>query len=186
MERTDVVVNAASRLRHSSAALSPCCTYCSGMMRIFTDWGAGHESLGLCGPGTKLIIVTPRRLAQLVREQRVESLKHIMTTNIMETTVIAYVDKKLPYDSGNPFARAGLLEFPWAGFWVRCFSGLEHRDQFAAIGSFQVARFGFGQVTAQSRYRRTATQEGKREAQDYVALMGHRASKEQKGPRTCV
>ena len=137
-----------------------------------TDWARG-TNLSDYATRHQLIIVTPDA-SHSWYVNSVSNPKANYDDYIMKD-VIAYVDKNFR-TIPEPFARA-IAGVSMGGFGAM-FLGLEHRDQFAAIGSFS-GSVGFGHVTAHP-LPANATEEEKRERQDYLALMGAPGSKEQK------
>ncbi len=170
--RTEHVGDAASRLRRSSAALS-LLYLLHGYDADITDWARG-TNLSDYATRHQLIIVTPDASHSWYVNSVSNPNAHYDDYIMKE--VIAYVDKNFR-TIPEPFARA-IAGVSMGGFGAM-FLGLEHRDQFAAIGSFS-GSVGFGHITAPPPLPAKATEEEKRMRQEYVALMGEPGSKEQK------
>ena len=137
-----------------------------------TDWARG-TNLSDYATRHQLIIVTPDASHSWYVNS--VSIPKAHYDDYIMKDVIAYVDRNFR-TIPEPFARA-IAGVSMGGFGAM-FLGLEHRDQFAAIGSFS-GSVGFGHVPAHP-LPANATEEEKREVQDYVALMGAPGSKEQK------
>jgi len=137
-----------------------------------TDWARG-TNLSDYATRHQLIIVTP----DASRSWYVNSVSNPKAhyDDYIMKDVVAYVDKNFR-TIPEPFARA-IAGVSMGGFGAM-FLGLEHRDQFAAIGSFS-GSVGFGHIMPHP-LPANATEEEKRERQDYEALMGTPGSKEQK------
>jgi putative tributyrin esterase len=133
------------------------------------DWARG-TNLSEYAKRHQLIIVTP----DASRSWYVNSVKNpkAQYDDYIMKEVIAYIDKNFR-TIPEPFARA-IGGVSMGGFGAM-FLGLEHRDQFAAIGSFS-GTLGFGHIQPQS-VPANVTEEQKKE---YEELMGAPGSKEQK------
>lgn len=133
-----------------------------------TDWARG-TNLSYYAARHQLIIVTP----DASRSWYVNSVSNPKAhyDDYIMKDVIAYVDKNFR-TIPEPFARA--IAGVSMGGYGALLLGLEHRDQFAAIGSFS-GSVGFGHI--RPPVPANVTEEQKR---DYEALMGAPGSKEQK------
>jgi putative tributyrin esterase len=134
-----------------------------------TDFARG-TNLSEYAKHHQLIIVTP----DASKSWYVNAAKNpkAQYDDYMMKEVIAYIDRNFR-TIPEPFARA-IGGMSMGGFGA-IFLGLEHRDQFAAIGSFSGA-LGFGHISAKD-VPANVTEEQKK---DYEALMGAPGSKEQK------
>jgi putative tributyrin esterase len=137
-----------------------------------TDWARG-TNLSDYATRHKLIIVTPDA-SHSWYVNSVSNPKAHFDDYIMKD-VIGYVDKNFR-TIPEPFARA-IAGVSMGGFGAM-FLGLEHRDQFAAIGSFS-GSVAYGHFPPGS-VPKNPTDEEKKNIQDYVDRMGMPGSKEQK------
>jgi putative tributyrin esterase len=137
-----------------------------------TDWARG-TNLSAYAARHQLIIVTPDA-GHSWYVNSVSSPKERFDDFVMKD-VIGYVDKNFR-TIPEPFARA--IAGVSMGGYGAMFLGLEHRDQFAAIGSFSGA-VGYGHFPA-APMPANATEEEKKNRQEYIARMGEPGSKEQK------
>jgi S-formylglutathione hydrolase FrmB len=137
-----------------------------------TDWARG-TNLSEYARRHQLIIVTP----DASRGWYVNSVSNPKAhfDDFIMKDVIAYVDKNFR-TIPEPFARA-IAGVSMGGFGAMLL-GLEHHDQFAAIGSFSgalsAAHVAPGPLPA------NATEEERKDRQQYVELVGAPGSKEQK------
>jgi S-formylglutathione hydrolase FrmB len=137
-----------------------------------TDWARG-TNLSAYATQHHLIIVTPDA-SRGWYVNNVGNPKARFDDYIIKD-VIGYVDehfRTIP----EPFARA-IAGVSMGGFGAM-FLGLEHHDQFAAIGSFSGA-LSFAHV-ASAPIPANATAQDRQNRQDYVALVGEPGSKDQK------
>jgi putative tributyrin esterase len=137
-----------------------------------TDWARG-TNLSAYATRHQLIIVTPDAGHSWYVNNVSDPKAHF--DDFVMKDVIAYVDKNFR-TIPEPFARA--IGGVSMGGYGAMFLGLEHRDQFAAIGSFSGA-VGYGHFPA-TPMPANATEEEKKNRQDYIARMGEPGSKEQK------
>jgi putative tributyrin esterase len=137
-----------------------------------TDWARG-TNLSDYATRHQLIIVTPDA-SHSWYVNSVSNAKAHYDDYVMKD-VIGYVDKSFR-TIPEPFARA-IAGVSMGGFGAM-FLGLEHHDQFAAIGSFSGA-LGYGHIPAEPMPA-NATEEDKRQRQEYQESMGAPGSKEQK------
>jgi putative tributyrin esterase len=137
-----------------------------------TDWARG-TNLSDYATRHQLIIVTPDA-SHSWYVNSVSNPKAHYDDYIMKD-VIAYVDKNFR-TIPEPFSRA-IAGVSMGGFGAM-FLGLEHWDQFAAIGSFS-GSVAYGHFPAGS-IPKNPTDEEKKKIQEYVDLMGAPGSREQK------
>jgi S-formylglutathione hydrolase FrmB len=137
-----------------------------------TDWARG-TNLSDYATRHQLIIVTPDA-SHSWYVNSVSNPKAHYDDYIMKD-VIAYVDKNFR-TIPEPFSRA-IAGVSMGGFGAM-FLGLEHWDQFAAIGSFS-GSVAYGHFPAGS-IPKNSTDEEKKKIQEYVDLMGAPGSREQK------
>jgi putative tributyrin esterase len=137
-----------------------------------TDWARG-TNLSDYATRHQLVIVTPDA-SHSWYVNSVSNPKAHYDDYIMKD-VIAYVDKTFR-TIPEPFARA-IAGVSMGGFGAM-FLGLEHRDQFAAIGSFS-GSVAYGHFPPES-IPKNPTDEEKKKIKEYVDLMGMPGSKEQK------
>ena len=137
-----------------------------------TDWARG-TNLSEYASHHQLIIVTP----DASRSWYVNSVANPKThyDDCIMKDVIAYVDKNFR-TIPEPFARA-IAGVSMGGFGALLL-GLEHHDQFAAIGSLS-GSVAYGHFPPEA-LPKNPTDEEKKQIQEYTDLMGAPGSKEQK------
>jgi putative tributyrin esterase len=137
-----------------------------------TDFARG-TNLSEYAKHHQLIIVTP----DASKSWYVNAAKNpkAQYDDYMMKEVIAYIDKNFR-TIPEPFARA-IGGMSMGGFGAM-FLGLEHRDQFAAIGSFS-GSVAYGHFPPEA-LPKNPTDEEKKQIQAYSDLMGAPGSKEQK------
>jgi putative tributyrin esterase len=137
-----------------------------------TDWARG-TNLSEYASHHQLIIVTPDASRSWYVNSVTNAKAHY--DDYIMKDVIAYVDKNFR-TIPEPFARA-IAGVSMGGYGAMLL-GLEHRDQFAAIGSFSGALSAAH--VAPEPLPKNATEEEKKNRQEYVDLVGAPGSKEQK------
>ena len=137
-----------------------------------TDWARG-TNLSDYATRHQFIIVTPDA-SRSWYVNAVSNPKAHYDDYIMKD-VVAYVDKNFR-TIPEPFARA-IAGVSMGGFGA-LFLGLEHRDQFAAIGSFS-GSVAYGHFPPEA-IPKNPTDEEKKQIREYTDLMGAPGSKEQK------
>jgi len=137
-----------------------------------TDWARG-TNLSDYATRHELIIVTPDASHSWYLNSVANPKAHF--DDYIMKDVIAYVDKNFR-TIPEPFARA-IGGVSMGGFGAMLL-GLEHRDQFAAIGSFSGA-LAAAHVSP-TPLPKNATEEEKKRRQEYADLAGAPGSKEQK------
>ena len=137
-----------------------------------TDWARG-TNLSDYATRHQLIIVTPDG-SQSWYVNSVSNPKAHFDDYIVKD-VVDYVDKNFR-TIPEPFARA--IAGVSMGGYGALFLGMEHRDKFAAIGSFSGA-IAYGHLLPQD-LPKNPTAEQKKDIKEYTDLMGALGSKEQK------
>jgi putative tributyrin esterase len=137
-----------------------------------TDWARG-TNLSEYASHHQLIIVTPDASRSWYVNSVANPKAHY--DDYIMKDVIAYVDKNFR-TIPEPFARA-IAGVSMGGFGALLL-GLQHLDQFAAIGSFS-GSLAYGHFPPEA-LPKTPTDEEKKKIQEYTDLMGAPGSKEQK------
>jgi putative tributyrin esterase len=137
-----------------------------------TDWARG-TNLSDYATRHQLIIVTPDASHSWYVNSVANPKAHY--EDYIMKDVVGYVDKNFR-TIPEPFARA-IAGVSMGGFGALLL-GLEHRDQFAAIGSFS-GSVAYGHFPAEA-LPKSPTEEEKKQIQEYTDLMGSPGSKEQK------
>jgi putative tributyrin esterase len=136
-----------------------------------TDWARG-TNLSEYASHHQLIIVTPDASRSWYVNSVANPKAHY--DDYIMKDVIGYIDKNFR-TIPEPFARA--IAGVSMGGYGAVLLGLEHRDQFAAIGSFSGA---LSAAHVPPPLPKNATEEEKKERQEYTDLVGAPGSKEQK------
>jgi putative tributyrin esterase len=137
-----------------------------------TDWARG-TNLSEYASHHQLIIVTPDASRSWYVNSVANPKAHY--DDYIMKDVIGYVDKNFR-TIPEPFARA-IAGVSMGGFGALLL-GLEHRDQFVAIGSFS-GSVAYGHFPPEA-LPKNRTAEEKKQIQEYTDLMGAPGSKEQK------